>query len=113
LVRSKRKKSVQRGTEQRRWSIVGWRQNAGEAVEGIESGPEAGGERSRGMHSHRKWSRGRRRRSRGMHSIPIYIVMKHQREEGEIEWEKTDFIKTNWVSKRQHLGRMVGYPAKM
>jgi hypothetical protein len=43
LVRSKRKKSVERGTEQRRWSIVAWRQDAGEAVEGIESGPEAGG----------------------------------------------------------------------
>jgi hypothetical protein len=37
--------------------------------------------------------------------------MKQQREEGEIEWEKTDFIKTNWVSERQHLGKMVSYPA--
>jgi hypothetical protein len=39
LLRSKRKESVQRRTEQRRWSIVAQRQDAGGAMESIESGP--------------------------------------------------------------------------
>jgi hypothetical protein len=66
LVRSKKKESVQRRTEQRRWSIEARRQDAGGAVESIEvvqCGPEAGC-----------------RRSREKQSIPIYIVMKQQRE---------------------------------
>jgi hypothetical protein len=39
--------------------------------------------------------------------------MSYKEKKERLKMEKTDFIKTNWVSKRQHLGRMVGYPAKM